>query len=108
VEQYVKQPNGEWLLFEFLPSTAPSSFLRSLFSSIERGLRPISFDPHNMSEDNDKRKPTARPASPMRPASLCLRACGGITAGWLLDRWLGTKPWLLVTGLILGGAAGFL
>jgi ATP synthase protein I len=30
--------------------------------------------------------------------------CG---AGWLLDRWLGTKPWLLVAGLVLGAIAGF-
>jgi ATP synthase protein I len=30
--------------------------------------------------------------------------CG---AGWLLDRWLGTKPWLLVIGLVLGAVAGF-
>ena len=22
--------------------------------------------------------------------------------GWLLDRWLGTKPWLLVIGIVLG------
>lgn len=27
--------------------------------------------------------------------------------GWLLDRWLGTKPWLLVIGIVLGAAAGF-
>lgn len=27
--------------------------------------------------------------------------------GWLLDRWLGTAPWLLVVGLVLGAAAGF-
>ena len=30
--------------------------------------------------------------------------CG---AGWLLDRWLGTRPWLMVVGLILGAVAGF-
>jgi ATP synthase protein I len=30
---------------------------------------------------------------------------GGI--GWLLDRWLGTDPWLLVAGLVLGAIAGF-
>lgn len=30
--------------------------------------------------------------------------CG---AGWLLDRWLGTKPWLMVIGIVLGAAAGF-
>lgn len=28
-------------------------------------------------------------------------------AGWLLDRWLGTRPWLLVVGLVLGAAVGF-
>ncbi|HEV7684015.1 MAG TPA: AtpZ/AtpI family protein [Pyrinomonadaceae bacterium] len=27
--------------------------------------------------------------------------------GWLLDRWLGTKPWLLLVGTVLGAAAGF-
>lgn len=30
--------------------------------------------------------------------------CG---VGWILDRWLGTKPWLLVVGTVLGAAAGF-
>ena len=29
---------------------------------------------------------------------------GGV--GWLLDRWLGTQPWLLVVGLVLGSAVG--
>ena len=31
----------------------------------------------------------------------------GLLIGWWLDRWLGTKPWLLLTFLILGIAAGF-
>lgn len=31
----------------------------------------------------------------------------GLLLGWLLDRWLGTRPWLLVAGLVLGAAAGF-
>ena len=30
--------------------------------------------------------------------------CG---VGWLFDRWLGTKPWLMVVGLVLGAVAGF-
>ena len=34
----------------------------------------------------------------------CSRFCG---AGWLADRWLGTKPWLLVLGTVLGAIAGF-
>ncbi len=27
--------------------------------------------------------------------------------GWLADRWLGTAPWLLATGVVLGSIAGF-
>jgi F0F1-type ATP synthase assembly protein I len=30
---------------------------------------------------------------------------GGI--GWLLDRWLHTRPWLLIVGLVVGNVAGF-
>ena len=26
--------------------------------------------------------------------------------GWFLDKWLGTQPWLLIVGIILGSAAG--
>lgn len=32
---------------------------------------------------------------------------GGLILGWLLDRWLGTSPWLLVVGLLVGAAGGF-
>lgn len=39
--------------------------------------------------------------------SLFAAVATGLLAGWLLDRWLGTWPWLLVTGVILGAAAGF-
>jgi ATP synthase protein I len=27
---------------------------------------------------------------------------GGILIGYLLDRWLGTGPWLIITGIIMG------
>ena len=30
----------------------------------------------------------------------------GVGIGWLLDRWLGTKPWLLIVFFLLGSAAG--
>jgi ATP synthase protein I len=26
--------------------------------------------------------------------------------GWLLDKWFGTEPWLLVIGIVVGSAAG--
>ncbi|HKZ01791.1 MAG TPA: AtpZ/AtpI family protein [Pyrinomonadaceae bacterium] len=28
--------------------------------------------------------------------------------GWLLDRWLGTAPWLLAAGLVVGAIAGLI
>ncbi|MDY7000250.1 MAG: AtpZ/AtpI family protein [Thermodesulfobacteriota bacterium] len=31
----------------------------------------------------------------------------GLAIGYYLDKWLGTKPWLLLIFLILGIAAGF-
>jgi ATP synthase protein I len=31
----------------------------------------------------------------------------GLAAGYYLDRWLGTKPWLLMVGVVLGGVLGF-
>ena len=32
----------------------------------------------------------------------------GVVIGWLLDRWLGTGPWLMLVFILLGGAAGIL
>lgn len=32
----------------------------------------------------------------------------GLGIGWLLDSWLGTKPWLMIVFIVLGGAAGVL
>ncbi len=39
--------------------------------------------------------------------SLFAAVVSGLIIGWLLDRWLGTRPWLLVSGIVLGAAAGF-
>lgn len=39
--------------------------------------------------------------------SLFAAVVAGLIIGWLLDRWLGTRPWLLVTGIVLGSAVGF-
>ncbi|MET0270640.1 MAG: AtpZ/AtpI family protein [Sphingomonas sp.] len=37
-------------------------------------------------------------------AELIAGPAGGALIGWLLDRWLGTSPWLLM-GLLFGGIA---
>ncbi len=38
--------------------------------------------------------------------SLFAAVVAGLILGWLLDRWLGTQPWLLLAGIVLGSAAG--
>ncbi len=30
-----------------------------------------------------------------------------LAIGWALDRWLGTSPWLVVAGIVVGSAVGF-
>jgi ATP synthase protein I len=32
----------------------------------------------------------------------------GFALGWVIDRWLGTRPWAMVAFLVLGAAAGIL
>ena len=41
-------------------------------------------------------------------AAFSLFACvvAGLIFGWLMDRWLGTQPWLLVVGIVIGAGAG--
>lgn len=39
--------------------------------------------------------------------SLFTAVVAGLIVGWMLDRWLGTGPWLLVAGIVLGAVAGF-
>lgn len=61
-----------------------------------------------MSRD-DEREETNRKAGLAYTAAFSLFAAvvSGLGLGWLLDRWLGTSPWLLVAGLVLGIVAGF-
>ncbi|HEX3279680.1 MAG TPA: AtpZ/AtpI family protein [Pyrinomonadaceae bacterium] len=52
---------------------------------------------------------TTRKSGLAYAAAFTLFACvASLTVvGWLADRWLGTKPWLLVAGVVLGAIAGF-
>lgn len=40
--------------------------------------------------------------------SLAFSIVSGVVVGWVLDRWLGTSPWLIVAGIVLGSVAGFM
>jgi ATP synthase protein I len=61
--------------------------------------------------------PAARPAPGSRPpmgigfrigVDVAAALAVGIGIGYLLDSWLGTKPWLLVVFFFLGAGAGIL
>ena len=58
-----------------------------------------------------KRTAKRRPDSSYQSGQLVLSqlvGCplGGGIVGWLLDRWFGTKPWLMLVMLFLGFAVG--
>ena len=59
--------------------------------------------PEEDKQDTNRRSGIAYAAA----FSLFAAVVSGLIVGWLLDRWLGTKPWLLVAGVVLGSAAGF-
>jgi len=61
-----------------------------------------------MADEEDKQETNRKSGMAYAAAfSLFASVVSGLIAGWLLDRWLGTAPWLLVAGIILGAAAGF-
>jgi len=61
-----------------------------------------------VSRDDDKEETNRKTGLAYAAAfSLFAAVVAGLGLGWLLDRWLGTRPWLLVAGLVLGAAAGF-
>ncbi|HJZ82384.1 MAG TPA: AtpZ/AtpI family protein [Pyrinomonadaceae bacterium] len=68
----------------------------------------VDFDLIAVSPDEDKQEVNRKSGIAYAAAfSLFAAVASGLLAGWLLDRWLGTRPWLLVIGVVLGAAAGF-
>ena len=71
--------------------------------TIELHLNQILVSQDDEKEDVNRKSGIAYAAA----FSLFASVVSGLIVGWLLDRWLKTSPWLLVTGLVLGMAAGF-
>ncbi len=61
-------------------------------------------------DPNPDRWASWRPALALATVGIVLVACTGVGAflGLWLDGEFGTKPWLMVTGIILGTLAGFI
>ena len=56
-----------------------------------------------MADQDENRKSGFAYAAGITLFASVVSFCG---AGYLLDRWLGTEPWLLVVGIVLGSALG--
>ncbi|HKS10585.1 MAG TPA: AtpZ/AtpI family protein [Pyrinomonadaceae bacterium] len=56
-----------------------------------------------MADQDENRKSGFAYAAGITLFASVVSFCG---AGYLLDRWLGTEPWLLVVGIVLGSAVG--
>ena len=55
------------------------------------------------SDQEENRKAGYAYAAGITLVAVVVTFCG---LGWALDKWLGTDPWLLIAGIVLGSAAG--
>ena len=75
-----------------------------------------SFDERLRAATERAKPPAATPRSAMDGSALAVgmrvgvelvaAMVVGLAIGWGLDRWLGTRPWMLIVFAFLGGAAG--
>ena len=83
-----------------VPKLPPDARLESLDERIDR-----------LQQAEAKRTAKRRPDATYQAGQLVLSqlvGCplGGGIVGWLLDRWFGTRPWLMLVMLFLGFAVG--
>jgi ATP synthase protein I len=85
---------------EEAPKLPPDARFESLDERLERAQ-----------QEEAKRTTRGQPDENYRTGQLVLSQLvgaplGGGIVGWLLDRWVGTKPWLMLVMLFLGFAVG--
>jgi ATP synthase protein I len=85
-----------------VPKLPPDARLESLDQRLDRTR-----------QEEAKRTTKRQPDETYRAGQLILSQLiggplGGGVIGWLLDRWLGTAPWLMLTLLFLGFAGGMI
>lgn len=85
-----------------VPKLPPDARLESLDERLER-----------LQQAEAKRTTKPEPDPSYRAGQLVLSnligaPAGGFIIGFVLDKWLGTQPWLLLTMLFLGFAGGFM
>ena len=91
---------------EFLTSVLSSAGCQSARAGSLRYVKLVSS--HQVAGDDDQQEISRKSGLAYAAAfSLFAAVVAGLIFGWLLDRWLGTRPWLLVAGIVLGAVAGF-
>ena len=85
----------------------PTSSQDARLSSLDERLRQAEWV-------EDKRRPTVDPQGGARSAgmravqSLVGLPLGGAIIGWLLDRWFGTAPWIMLGLMFVGFLGGII
>ena len=83
-----------------VPKLRPDARLESLDERLDRAQRREAEKASRVQDD-----PTYR-VGQLVLSQLIGGPLGGGVIGWLLDRWLGTAPWLMLILLFLGFAGG--
>jgi ATP synthase protein I len=83
-----------------VPKLPPDARLESLDERLDRAQRREAAKASRVQDD-----PTYRTGQ-LVLSQLIGGPLGGGVIGWLLDRWLGTAPWLMLVLLFLGFAGG--
>ena len=85
---------------EEVPKLPPDARLESLDERLDRAQRREAERAPKVQDDPSYR------VGQLVLSQLIGGPLGGGVIGWLLDRWLGTAPWLMLTLLFLGFAGG--
>ena len=88
--------NGE------VPKLPPDARLESLDERLDRLQRADAVKAANADDDANSR------AGRLVVSQLVGGPMGGAIVGWLLDRWLGTAPWVMLGLIFVGFAGGFI
>jgi len=85
-----------------VPKLPPDARLESLDERLD-----------HLQQEEAKRTAKRQPDDSYRAGQLVLShligaPAGGFIIGFVLDKWLGTEPWLMLTMLFLGFAVGFM
>lgn len=89
----------------FMPEHDPRPSLEDLDARLRKARGDISED----GESNGSGTPPSGIGMAFRVGTeLVAGVAVGTGIGWLLDQWLGTRPWLMVVFFFIGAAAGML